>query len=1410
MLMTGRWEAVIRAACAVWALLPVVASAQPRVTVPAEVREAVDAGDAVPVIVGVDASFVPESLLTSTELQVQRRTVARATGLAMGQAAIAGAVIGPSLGSLPYFSARVDQRSLDRLMATPGVRSVHEDALVRASLPSSLSVINAPTAWSAGYEGTGWTVAILDTGVQLDHPFLAGKIVGEACYSNNGGAGTGASVCPGGVTSSTLTGSGGACPEVSGCDHGTHVAGIAAGFNAPDGAHGVARGAAVISVQVFTRFTTVADCGGTPPCLGAYTSDIVRGLDRVAALAGAGNAARIAAANLSLGGGWSTTTCDDASPVTTAAVEALRLLGIATVVASGNNGYANALSWPACISAAVSVGSVTDSLAVSGFSNNAPFLSLYAPGSLIRSSVTGSAYAEFNGTSMAAPHVAGAWAVLKQARPSASVGDILATLQSTGTTIADSRVGGGTPHPLINVEAARAQLADVSLNTVRWEPEAAGAQLAVTVNTRTSGFTWTAASEADWLLVSAPGGAGNGTVTLTAAPVSAVASRQARVTIGDAVVTVTQIGATLGISAWSPAGAGGTQAVPVTMVAEHLGWTATSTDAWLTATPSSGTGSGTVTLTAASRGDSAQPRTARATIAGRTVTVTQAGVVPTFALAVTTWPVGAAGGSTTVALSASPEDATWSASSNVPWLVVNPSSGTGSATLTLTLTATTSAFPRTGTAVVAGQSITVTQAAGVNTFTTSLPEAWAPGASGGTLGPVTVDTTYADAPWTATSSASWVTVTPAGQSGPGAVTLTAAANPSVLARTAMVTVAGQTMTVTQAGGTSTFAVTPATWEVSAGGGTRSLSVSASLSDAPWTAIAGAAWLTLSSTAGTGSGTVTLSAAANPSVVTRTATVMVAGQAVTVTQAGGVNTFTVSPLSWSASDRGEERVLTIAATYGDAPWTATAHVPWLIVGQASGHGPLAMNVWVVQNAGPERTGTMTVAGQTVTVTQATGLRTFTVAAPALSLPWGGGASSVTVTASHADAGWRATSSAPWLTPNVAGGIGAGTVTFIATANPSVQRRSATVIVAGQTMVFTQAGAEATFTLGSPSWNVPRSGGRYEVTLTSSVADAPWTATTTVPWLTVTPASGVGTTTLTVVAARMPGVATRVGDVLIGGTSLAVTQAAPANQPIDVTVTSIDQQVVTLRWVWSGPPPDSYLLVGGPVPGSEAGSLQTSSSEPVARFTAPRGTFYVCVIGIRNGERLLPSEDVRISVSIPEAPSAPAQLQGLANGRALDLTWVNTLSGGAPALSVLEVSGTLNGVLSLPLTERFSFPEVPDGTYTFAVRAANASGVSPASPPVTLTFPGACERPATPESFQAYATGRTVTLHWNPPLMGAAATSYVLTVRGALDLTLPVSGRELVTDAPSGTYIVTVSAVNACGTGPATGPVTITVP
>lgn len=83
-----------------------------------------------------------------------------------------------------------------------------------------------------GLFGVGQTVAILDTGVEKTHPFLMGKVVSEACYStNNADLSSERPVCPGGVTNSTAPGSGVNC-AISGCDHGTHVAGIVGGKGA--------------------------------------------------------------------------------------------------------------------------------------------------------------------------------------------------------------------------------------------------------------------------------------------------------------------------------------------------------------------------------------------------------------------------------------------------------------------------------------------------------------------------------------------------------------------------------------------------------------------------------------------------------------------------------------------------------------------------------------------------------------------------------------------------------------------------------------------------------------------------------------------------------------------------------------------------------------------------------------------------------------------------------------------------------------------------------------------------------------------------------------------------------------------------------------------------------------------------
>jgi subtilisin family serine protease len=153
--------------------------------------------------------------------------------------------------------------------------------------------------------------------------------------------------------------------------------------------------------------------------------------------------------------------CDAAEGLRKMAIDNLRSVGIATVVASGNSSSRNSILTPACISSAISVGATTDTDAVSSFSNVADFLDLLAPGSLITSSVPGGGLGIMNGTSMATPHVAGAWAVLKQQSPVANVGKVLAVLRDTGTAVDDNRSDGTVVDMRrINVDLALARLAD--------------------------------------------------------------------------------------------------------------------------------------------------------------------------------------------------------------------------------------------------------------------------------------------------------------------------------------------------------------------------------------------------------------------------------------------------------------------------------------------------------------------------------------------------------------------------------------------------------------------------------------------------------------------------------------------------------------------------------------------------------------------------------------------------------------------------------------------------------------------------------------------------------------------------------------------------------------------------------------
>jgi subtilisin family serine protease len=420
----ARWKARLSGAALILVVFRAGATAQPL-------------SGSTPVILHLRESIVPEARLDQSAASAQRQAIASRQQEVVTRLSRASDPTIKRYPLLPAVALHITPAERALLERDPSVEWIQEDRLHRVVLNESTVQIGAPAAWAAGDTGAGWTVAILDTGVDKAHPFLSGKVVSEACYSTTWGTSF-ASVCPGGVSSTTAVGSGVPC-TLWDCGHGTHVAGIAAGSTA--GLSGVAPAASVIAIQVFSREVATGE-------VGAFTSDIDLALQRVYALRAS---FRIASVNLSIGDNTQYAgACDSVYASTKAAIDLLASAGIATVIAAGNNGWTDSVSGPGCISTAVTVGSVTKGSVFSSFTNMGPEVDVLAPGTSILSSLPGGGYGVMSGTSMATPHVTGAWALLRQRNPSASVDQVLAALKQTGTTISDARVPYNGASPGLN------------------------------------------------------------------------------------------------------------------------------------------------------------------------------------------------------------------------------------------------------------------------------------------------------------------------------------------------------------------------------------------------------------------------------------------------------------------------------------------------------------------------------------------------------------------------------------------------------------------------------------------------------------------------------------------------------------------------------------------------------------------------------------------------------------------------------------------------------------------------------------------------------------------------------------------------------------------------------------------------
>ena len=264
------------AALAVVALCSSAGARQPDI-VSTELQDRVTREGSARVIVKVrlpSGPHVPEGQLAASGVSRQQADIASVQARIMSWLATTPHRVIHRYRTVPLLALEVRTAGLAELTASSlEVESVVEDAL--SAPPATQMAPSMPAPFSTdGFDGTGFMLAILDTGVDATHPFLAAKVIEAACYSSTV-ENTSTTMCPNDQEQQTVSGAGLHCP-VDGCWHGTHVAGVAAGNGAAAGVSfsGVAPGAQIMAIQVFSRFDSSAHCAGATPCILAWDSGI--------------------------------------------------------------------------------------------------------------------------------------------------------------------------------------------------------------------------------------------------------------------------------------------------------------------------------------------------------------------------------------------------------------------------------------------------------------------------------------------------------------------------------------------------------------------------------------------------------------------------------------------------------------------------------------------------------------------------------------------------------------------------------------------------------------------------------------------------------------------------------------------------------------------------------------------------------------------------------------------------------------------------------------------------------------------------------------------------------------------------------------------------------------------------------
>jgi Viral BACON domain/Putative binding domain, N-terminal len=437
---------------------------------------------------------------------------------------------------------------------------------------------------------------------------------------------------------------------------------------------------------------------------------------------------------------------------------------------------------------------------------------------------------------------------------------------------------------------------------------------------------------------------------------------------GDTNLTTSPTGCvpTLSPASQNVTSAGGDFAASIT-IAQGCDWTATSTDGWVTMMRASGSGSGSAAYAVAANSTNTERR-ARIRVGEGELAVTQSPADCSYTVDPPRVSVPASGGTADVRLDTR-DGCAWSASTTDAWISLPIRSGAGPRVLAATIAANTNNAERSGVIEIAGQTVAVAQDAA------SQPSACSVTLSGRTFtlpvagGSVEIDVSIGPGcSWRIDGLPDWVHTTLESASSSARPVFTVAANTTRSARTATFRIADQSVTITQGGVGCSYNVSPGSQGVGHGGGTVQFTVTAA-AGCQWNASSTEAWIRVSPASGSGNGTVSVTGTANSLASRRSGSVQIADGTVRLEQDAAPCRYTLGASSTDVGVDGGSISIAVDTLDG-CGWKAASSDRWIQITSASGSRDGTVSATVAAHSGAtERRGTISVEGQTFTVTQA---------------------------------------------------------------------------------------------------------------------------------------------------------------------------------------------------------------------------------------------------------------------------------------------------------------------------------------------------------------------------------------------------------------------------------------------------------